>query len=320
MESLNLNMLATSLPNSNLANAEADLSNNFKAAALALTTLYKSSRKASKRAYNAGYSAACRDLLLMIQQGVSAGEPSEAGGMSIGRIMDYVEARLEAIQSQEEEEDEDEEREKERGRSAPVVAPSRTAATSTTPKSPIAPSTISGRQKDQVLSMPLTPHTPSSLTNAHSPLSPSPVSFRPTSAPIQPTNHTYRAMKSKLSAVTTAKDTSIFSPLPSTSFNTDAARTLSSGETAFTSPVSILPPMSASPTDTAFSDISTGMKRRHNAMMLDSGPGVPSLNVSAARRRTRSTRGAVQDQNQTQGTDDMDVEEEGRERKRVARR
>lgn len=52
----------------------------------------------------------------MIQQGVSAGEsssdPNGTGGMSIGRVMDYVEARLEAIKSREDEEDEDEEREK----------------------------------------------------------------------------------------------------------------------------------------------------------------------------------------------------------------
>lgn len=34
------------------------------------------------------------------------------GGMSIGRVMDWVEARLEAVRSREEEEEEDEEREK----------------------------------------------------------------------------------------------------------------------------------------------------------------------------------------------------------------
>ena len=47
----------------------------------------------------------------MIQQGVSAGESSDpdGGGMTIGRIMDYIEARLEAIKSREEEDDEDEE-------------------------------------------------------------------------------------------------------------------------------------------------------------------------------------------------------------------
>lgn len=59
----------------------------------------------------------------MIQQGVSSGESSGTNGegMSIGRIMDYVEARLEAIKSREEEEDEDEE--KERGKQTSAKTP-----------------------------------------------------------------------------------------------------------------------------------------------------------------------------------------------------
>jgi len=92
---------------------------------LSITTLYRSSRKNAKRAYNAGYAAACQDQLDFIQQGVSAidigqapsGSSShamEGSGMSIGRIMDWTEARLEAIKAREEEEDEDEEREKDR--------------------------------------------------------------------------------------------------------------------------------------------------------------------------------------------------------------
>jgi hypothetical protein len=130
MESLNLNTLATSLPTTSLANAEKDLVNNFKgvslslwlsqirissdhqAAALSITTLYRSSRQTSKRAYNAGYAAACQDLLLMIQQGVSVGGSTLPDGMTIGRVMDWIEARLEAIKSREEEEEEDEEKDK----------------------------------------------------------------------------------------------------------------------------------------------------------------------------------------------------------------
>lgn len=96
------------------------------AAALALTTLYRSSRRTSKRAYNAGYATACQDLLLMIQQGVSTGEStdSDGPGMTIGRIMDYIEARLDAIKSREEEEDEDEEKDRERDRAKPAAGPS----------------------------------------------------------------------------------------------------------------------------------------------------------------------------------------------------
>jgi hypothetical protein len=135
MESLNLNALAGSLPTSNLANAEKELLNNFrgiyfslsllsrsppaeihnlitffcvpppKAAAMSITNLYRSSRSTSKRAYNSGYAAACADLLQMIQQGVSDSETPP----TIGRVMDWVEARLEAVRSREEEEDEEDE-------------------------------------------------------------------------------------------------------------------------------------------------------------------------------------------------------------------
>lgn len=123
-----MNTLANSLPNSNLANAEKELMDNFKgrpvlctsrrllltnkfaAAAMSITTLYRSSLTTSKRAYNAGYAAACQDLLVVIQQGVSVGGASNEGegGMTIGRVMDWVEARLEAIKTREEEEDEEE--------------------------------------------------------------------------------------------------------------------------------------------------------------------------------------------------------------------
>jgi hypothetical protein len=68
----------------------------------------------------------------MIQQGVSVGDiggasssshDPEGAGMTIGKIMDWIEARLDAIKSREEEEDEDEEKEKgkehERARQSP---------------------------------------------------------------------------------------------------------------------------------------------------------------------------------------------------------
>lgn len=61
----------------------------------------------------------------MIQQGVSAdvgiAHPLNGETLSIGRILDWTEARIEALKAREEEEDEDEEREKEkeRARSGP---------------------------------------------------------------------------------------------------------------------------------------------------------------------------------------------------------
>ncbi|KAH7922268.1 hypothetical protein BV22DRAFT_1017634 [Leucogyrophana mollusca] len=149
MESLDLDGLAKSLPAANFEKAEKDLLNNFKAAALSITTLYRSSRHASKRAYNAGYAAACQDLLVMIQQGVSTGgiAPStsnrpDSDEMTIGRIMDWIEARLEAVKSREEEEDEDEEREKEkeRGRAGPTSTSAHKDTTTTNSAYPAGPS------------------------------------------------------------------------------------------------------------------------------------------------------------------------------------
>ena len=65
-------------------------------------------------------------MLNFIQQGVSASDigqaPSgtsnavEGGGMTIGRVMDWIEARVDAIRAREEEEEEDEEREKDKER------------------------------------------------------------------------------------------------------------------------------------------------------------------------------------------------------------
>ncbi|KAJ6572011.1 hypothetical protein B0H19DRAFT_935976 [Mycena capillaripes] len=124
-ESLNLTSLATSLPPHSLnATAEKELLDNFKAAALSITTLYRSSRHASKRAYNAGYAAACRDLMEMLQLGVSdshtlVADRNQEAGMTIGRVMDWVEARLDAVRCREEEEDEEDERERGSHSSAP---------------------------------------------------------------------------------------------------------------------------------------------------------------------------------------------------------
>ena len=82
--------------------------------------------------------------------GTASGSGSEA--MTIGKVMDWVEARLEAIKSREEEEDEDDEkeREKEQRRSTvPPVAP----ATSHKQDKVHAPSTSARIQRDNVCSL-----------------------------------------------------------------------------------------------------------------------------------------------------------------------
>lgn len=74
-----------------------------------IKALYKSAIEAHKRSFDAGYSTALNDILNFIQQGVSSNDhkrthPSgmDGEGMTIGRIMDFLEARLEAIGTQEE--------------------------------------------------------------------------------------------------------------------------------------------------------------------------------------------------------------------------
>jgi len=60
----------------------------------------------------------------MIQQGVSAGgNHTGENPMSVGRIMDWIEARCDAIKAREEEEDEEEQKEKEKDPQPPQNGP-----------------------------------------------------------------------------------------------------------------------------------------------------------------------------------------------------
>lgn len=90
----------------------------FIAAAMSITTFYRSSLKASKNHYNAGYEAALKDLMTVIQQGVSAGGIGieDESGMTIGRVMDWIEARLEAVKIKDSEEEEEEEEKESKGK------------------------------------------------------------------------------------------------------------------------------------------------------------------------------------------------------------
>ncbi|KIP06891.1 hypothetical protein PHLGIDRAFT_24355 [Phlebiopsis gigantea 11061_1 CR5-6] len=309
MESLNLNNLVNSLPTSNLANAEKDVADKFRAAALSITTLYKTSRRTSKRAYNAGYAAACQDMLLMIQQGVSAGESSDpnGGGMTIGRIMDYIEARLEAIKSREEEEDEDEEKDRERERERERALAGGPTKAPLAPMTPLSPSTLTSAS---VLGRP-----------ASTPPSP-PSTYRPLQAP----QSLLRSSKSRLFAVSNANPKeSVVSPAVAPF----SATLLSSTDDTS---VAIIPPSSELPfpsmTPPASSE-TTGTKRRYAVMAADSTvPSIPSPSAPTPRRRIRSSRAGLtiaprenQDQSQLQSSSDaMDVEEDGRERKRITRR
>lgn len=131
-----MNNLASSLPSSTVVKAEQDTMDKFKglynslatklsalltslcafsAAAQSLTMLYRSSQKASRRHFDAGYATALDDLLSVIQHGVSAGPDPNLpvsdveGGMTIGRVLDWIEARQEGLRTKAREDEEDEE-------------------------------------------------------------------------------------------------------------------------------------------------------------------------------------------------------------------
>lgn len=327
MESLNLNALAGSLPTSNLANAEKELLNNFRAAALSITNLYRSSRTTSKRSYNSGYAAACADLLQMIQQGVSDSETP----LSIGRVMDWVEARLEAVRAREEEElEEDEETSsKKEGQASKLKASSSLARASSAPAVP------QQHQSPREQPGPLPPSKLSQTITAAPNTRPS----TPPSPPTAPTAPPYPTRGPKAQARAPA------SPLqakenPATSGTpTNAVPIIHpfplSPDSPFTFTAFPPLPSSPAPSETTLSipiplTVSAGAKRRHAMMVLtddpaSAPPGAAAIGAGlgvgpgagSSRRRTRSTRGAHQNQH-TQ--DAMDTEEDGRERKRVARR
>ncbi|KAF8217791.1 hypothetical protein K438DRAFT_1795647 [Mycena galopus ATCC 62051] len=283
-ESLNLNSLVSSLPAHSLnATAEKELLDNFKAAALSITTLYRSSRHASKRAYNAGYAAACRDLMEMLQVGVSDShtlvpDRNQEAGMTIGRVMDWVEARLDAMRSREEEEDEEDERERGSHSSAPNASGS---------------------------------HRPNAP--AHKPSPSPPPSSRVTAGPCSPPRSSVPLKLTRtLPQLRPATSTVLAPPIPQTDFHVHVPPGVSfpfvenvplpvTGSKRRHA-VMMMPPPNSSPQST---------------------PSSSSSPVPTQRRRTRSTRGlGLFPHNRSEVIDGMmEIEEDGgRERKRVARR
>jgi len=226
----------------------------------------------------------------MIQQGVSAGGVDD-DAVTVGRIMDFVEARLDAVKAREEEEDEEEEREgsgsssahHNPGKAAPVVAK---------PKA----------HKEPVIVGLATPNSPQSRSVQHLPAhppTPSPSSSRPVSS------GTHQRRPRKESPPTAL-------PLPIAMPLSDSGPHLTITNTH---------------RDNHSEAITTGAKRRHAVMMmLDSspselhGPPSPQTSMQNGRRRTRSTRGGGFG-GLLAASDAMEVEEEnGRERKRITRR
>jgi len=341
-----------------------------KAAALSITNLYRSSRSTSKRAYNSGYAAACADLLQMIQQGVSDSETPP----SIGRVMDWVEARLEAIRAREEEEDEeDEESAASKKEKDGQTGPGRLKASSSTPRANSAPA-VPQQPREQVSALspflgrftrgtdwkffcwflrlqgPLAPSKLSQAITTTGPTTPSPstlpsppaVTTRPLPTPTPtPTAPASRTLKPRaFASAIQAKENPHLTPTTNTINMMAPIRhpfpTSPGSPPPFTFTAFPPLPSSAAPTDALAIPlplpltVSAGAKRRHAMMVLaDDGASAAVGAATAAtsggaagssRRRTRSTRGA-QHQNQHQHAQDaMEIEEDGRERKRVARR
>jgi hypothetical protein len=276
----------------------------------------------------------------MIQQGVSdAGPlPSTSGtgtttAMDVGRVMDWLDARVAAIRSREEEEDEDEDKEKEK------VGNSR----------PQATSTPAPRRK-----------------RATPPPAPAPVP-----APVQPTPSQHRHHSHRSSSPTPGPSSS--SPTFSSSTPTPRAPAPPLSLTPSVKAIRHRPSATLSlttnetmtPNSMTYDSVSIGQKRRHalvtaldgsspfspsslsspSAFSAFSAPATPSGTVpgGAVRRRTRhlprggSALGPSVNPNisnlpnrppenspmSAQGQDTMDVEDDGgreRDRKRVARR
>ncbi|KAL7418633.1 hypothetical protein Q5752_007091 [Cryptotrichosporon argae] len=98
---MDLSSLDSTLP-PGLAEAERDMGDKFRSAAMAMTTLYKSSLGHAKQAYQAGYSAALADVLSMVQSSIAASEDTSS---TLSRLMDWAEARQTAITSLDDDDD-----------------------------------------------------------------------------------------------------------------------------------------------------------------------------------------------------------------------
>lgn len=285
----------------------------------------------------------------MIQQGVSTDtDPSRE--VTIGRIMDYIEARLEAIRAREEEEDEEEEKERAaRGGPPAAVGPNTAAkppaAKSSAPTAPTAPPrrdqvrdqhsllvVYIGRQPscpDQPPAPP-TPYTPSNMEACRAYASPPPLSSpTPPVLPLRPVPA--QATLQPLTRASVAKSRLSVNPkeLPPApvSFTFDGPTLTDVSVSALASQPNPEPHLFTFP-----AAASTPLKRRREVMTVDGAPNPDGTATGAgggtSRRRTRSWRGdQAKHQHQHQQRVDshasgeaMDVEEEGPQRKRIARR
>ncbi|KAG8962335.1 hypothetical protein FRC03_004343 [Tulasnella sp. 419] len=348
---MDLSLLRDSLPSSTQAAADRELLKNFKAAALSITTLYKSSLNSSKKAYNSGYAACLSDMLNFIQAGVSS-IPSghdgtgalgldlniqvDGGGMTIGRVMDWVEARMEAIRSDDEDDDEEQQRAKStttttNSRPPVIVQPVSTTRPTSVPSTAVdatahqSTTTLIDTEEHPRATSP----RPQRSVTVQSPLPSSPPSIPP---PPQPPFLTRSRSKSR-QALGKERETgativpphapfTFTAPIPTTFEPHNSTDNEDSDSTFHLSVPSF-----------SLGDPIVGSKRRHSTMVSEIAPSQGSSRInghsgfhgvssasSSSRRRTRGNTSSANSRNVNMtDAEAMEVEEEPA-RKRVARR
>ncbi|GAA6058574.1 hypothetical protein JCM10212_007013 [Sporobolomyces blumeae] len=153
-----------------------DLQKAFRHAALSITTMYQASKKASATAYLAGKKEALQDVLEFLQASLDHPQPSSSvsGPLSVGRLIDYICARQEALKAEEEDNDDEE-----------TAPPRRPASASQAPPSPHRPGPFQARESTPSISSLSATSAPISRANSSQPRQAAPVAST-SSAPASP--------------------------------------------------------------------------------------------------------------------------------------
>ncbi|KIY50275.1 hypothetical protein FISHEDRAFT_71882 [Fistulina hepatica ATCC 64428] len=117
MQSIDLDTLARSLPKAKDAADSTALLDNFRAAAQSITTFYRTSREATKRAHANGYNTALQDLLTFI----STSNEASADGATVEHIVKWIAARMDAVLDQADDDDDSQNNRSPRIRSSPAA-------------------------------------------------------------------------------------------------------------------------------------------------------------------------------------------------------
>ncbi|ORX34463.1 hypothetical protein BD324DRAFT_636028 [Kockovaella imperatae] len=316
---MDLSALGTTLP-PGLADAERDMGDKFRAAALSITNLYKSSLNYTKQAYHAGYAACLADVLSTVQSSIAG---SQDATQTLSRLMDWAEARETAMAAFAAEEGEDgpahpsanvkratmvKEAQQSLARlghpsrptSAPIVESTRSEATPSTGLKFMPIVTPASDASSSSLSYQPTPHVRSS-----SPSMPSSSSASRPMVNMQQQRKRHSPMRSLHRTDTSSSTTST---LPTVSIFNPALTNLPSHQSALSSPTPHLP---------------AGSKRTHQQVDFEMSETEPSGNASVVPPTTPSNRSHRSNKRRTLGTglgrssmEDGAVEEKERDNRR----